>query len=40
MLKICIKKHQYLINKREDKGLRTYNDSKASVEYLSDINNI
>ena len=36
MLKILMK-HHFLINKRECIGLEHFNDSKAFVEYSSDI---
>ena len=33
MLKIHIKKYQFLINKRESTALKHFNDSKAFIEY-------
>ena len=33
-------KYQLLINKRESKGLNYFNDSKAFIEYLNDMDDI
>ena len=33
-------KYQFLIKKREDVGIKPYNDSKAFIEYSNDLNNI
>ena len=33
-------KYQLLINKRENTGLKYFNDSKAFIEYLNDMDNI
>ena len=33
-------KHQLLINKRESTGLKNFNDSKAFIEYLNDMDEI
>ena len=33
-------KYQFLINKREKTGLKHFNDFKAIIEYLSDMDNI
>ena len=33
-------KYQFLINKREKTGLKHFNDFKAFIEYLSDMDNI
>ena len=34
------RKYWLLINKREDVGLKEYNDSKAFIEYSNDIDDI
>ena len=36
----CETKYQFLINKRENKGSRHLNDSKAFIEYSNDIDDI
>ena len=33
-------KYQFLINKRESTGLKLFNDSKAFIEYLNDLDDI
>ena len=33
-------KQQFLINKRESKGLKPFNDSKASIEYSNDMQDV
>ena len=33
-------KYYFLINKRESKGLKQFNDSKAFIEYSSDIQDV
>ena len=40
MLKIHMKKYQFLINKREDTVLKHLNDSKAFIEYSNDMDGI
>ena len=34
------KKHQFLINKREQAGLKNLNDPYAFIEYANDMNNV
>ena len=36
----CEVKLQLLINKRENRGLKYFNDSKAFIEYSNDMNDI
>ena len=40
MQKIHIKKYQYLINKREKVGLDHFNDPRAFIEYLNDMQDV
>ena len=40
MQKIHMKKHQYLINKRENVGLNHFNDPKAFMEYSNDMQDV
>ena len=42
---LCVKdpyeaKYQFLINNREDDGMRNLNDPKAFIEYSNDIQNV
>ena len=37
MLKIHLKKHQFLNNNRENTGWKLFNDPKAHIEYSNDI---
>ena len=34
------KKYQYLINKREQAGIKNFNDPQAFIEYSSDMNDV
>ena len=41
MQKICLKvKYQYLINEIENVGLNHFNDPKAFIEYLNDMQDV
>ena len=37
---LCEAKYQFLINKRESKGLKHFNDPKAFIEYSNDMQDV
>ena len=40
MQNIFMKKHSCLVNKRESRGLKNFNDTKAFIEYPNDMQDV